>query len=120
MLRILQCLSGRLRESSERRDYSKGVRLVCLNINEHLPDCIAHSSRVRSIPSEIAFEIALFPNNVPLPTARKAAWILGGALHIIHFIVRVSQIRKVPDSDLGWEDLYREDEGESWFDWVSG
>lgn len=39
-------------------------------------------------------------------------------MHMLHFIVRVTQIRKVPDSDLGWEDLYREDEGEGWFDWV--
>ncbi|GJE90907.1 DUF2418 domain-containing protein [Phanerochaete sordida] len=75
--------------------------------------------RIRSIPSEIAFEIALFPNNIPLPTARKAAWILGGLLHAMHFIVRVWQIRKVPDSDLGWEDLYHEEEGESWFDWTT-
>lgn len=75
--------------------------------------------RIRAIPSEIAFEIALFPNNVPLPTARKAAWILGGMLHVIHFVVRVCQIRKVPDSDLGWEDLYHEGEGEAWFDWTT-
>ncbi|EKM55495.1 uncharacterized protein PHACADRAFT_195529 [Phanerochaete carnosa HHB-10118-sp] len=74
--------------------------------------------KIRSIPSEIAFEIALLPNNVPLPTARKAAWILGGILHAVHFIIRVCQIRQVPDSDMGWEDLYREDEGESWFDWT--
>lgn len=39
-------------------------------------------------------------------------------MHFLHLCVRVSQIRKVPDSDLGWEDMYREGEGESWFDWV--
>ncbi len=39
-------------------------------------------------------------------------------MHFLHLCVRVSQIRRVPDSDLGWEDMYREGEGESWFDWV--
>lgn len=40
-------------------------------------------------------------------------------MHLLHLCVRVSQIRKVPDSDLGWEDMYREGEGSSWMDWVS-
>ena len=39
-------------------------------------------------------------------------------MHFLHLCVRVSQIRRVPDSDLGWEDMYREGEGEPWFDWV--
>ena len=38
-------------------------------------------------------------------------------MHLLHFIVRVYQLRKVPESDLEWEDLYNE--GESWFDWVN-
>jgi hypothetical protein len=40
-------------------------------------------------------------------------------MHLFHLCVCVSRIRKVPDSDLGWEDMYREGEGEPWFDWVS-
>ena len=39
-------------------------------------------------------------------------------MHFVHLCIRVAQIRKIPDSDLGWEDMYREDEGEDWFDWV--
>jgi len=39
-------------------------------------------------------------------------------MHFIHVCIRIGQIRKVPDSDLGWEDMYREGEGESWFDWT--
>ncbi|KAF9454499.1 hypothetical protein P691DRAFT_806680 [Macrolepiota fuliginosa MF-IS2] len=74
--------------------------------------------RITSIPSTIAFEIALFPHNVPLPSPKTSAKILGGAMHFFHFCTRVSQIRKVPDSDLGWEDMYREGEGTSWFDWT--
>ena len=78
---------------------------------------LTHPS-ITSIPSQIAFEVALFPHNVPLPAPRTAAWLIGATLHVLHLCVRISQIRSVPDSDLGWEDMYREGEGESWFDWV--
>ncbi|KAH8106834.1 hypothetical protein BXZ70DRAFT_252616 [Cristinia sonorae] len=74
--------------------------------------------KIQSIPSQIAFEIALFPHNVPLPTPRNSAWLLGGFMHFLHLCVRVSQIRAVPDTDLGWEDMYRERESEPWFDWT--
>ncbi|OSD08643.1 hypothetical protein PYCCODRAFT_1401245 [Trametes coccinea BRFM310] len=74
--------------------------------------------RITSIPSQISFEISQFPNNVPLPSPQNSAWLLGGTMHFLHLCVRVSQIRRVPDSDLGWEDMYREGEGESWFDWT--
>lgn len=60
----------------------------------------------------------MFPANVPLPKPQTSAWIVGGTLHFIHFCVRVDQIRKIPDSDLGWEDMFHEGEGLSWFDWV--
>lgn len=39
-------------------------------------------------------------------------------MHFLHLCTRISQIHKVPESDLGWEDMYREGEGTSWFDWV--
>ncbi|KAK0210762.1 hypothetical protein DFS33DRAFT_1295335 [Desarmillaria ectypa] len=74
--------------------------------------------KITSLPSQIAFEIALFPHNVPLPNPRTSASIIGGLCHLFHLCVRVSQVRQVPDSDLGWEDMYREDEGVSWFDWT--
>ncbi|KAK0503271.1 hypothetical protein EDD18DRAFT_1137180 [Armillaria luteobubalina] len=74
--------------------------------------------KITSLPSQIAFEIALFPHNVPLPAPRTSASIIGGLCHLFHLCVRVSQVRQVPDSDLGWEDMYREDEGVSWFDWT--
>ncbi|OCH85309.1 hypothetical protein OBBRIDRAFT_798308 [Obba rivulosa] len=76
------------------------------------------AEKITSLPSQIAFELALFPHNVPLPAPRTAAWLLGGAAHVLHLCVRVAQIRKVPDSDLGWEDMYREGQDESWFDWT--
>ncbi|KAJ7452403.1 hypothetical protein B0H11DRAFT_1741785 [Mycena galericulata] len=74
--------------------------------------------RITAIPSQIAFHIAIFPANVPLPKPQTSAWLIGGTLHFVHFCVRVNQIRKIPDENLGWEDLYREDSGQSWFDWT--
>ncbi|TFK42573.1 hypothetical protein BDQ12DRAFT_732214 [Crucibulum laeve] len=74
--------------------------------------------KMRAIPSTIAFEIALFPHNVPLPSPKTSAHMIGGIMHFINLCVRVSRTRKVPDSDLGWEDMYREGEGDSWFDWT--
>ncbi|KXN89252.1 hypothetical protein AN958_06006 [Leucoagaricus sp. SymC.cos] len=79
---------------------------------------IRKKSLIASIPSAIAFEIAIFPNNVPLPSAKTSARLLGGAMHFLHLCIRISQIRKVPDAELGWEDMYHEGEGTSWFDWT--
>jgi len=75
-------------------------------------------TRITALPSRILFEISIFPNNVPLPTPRTSAYLIGGTLHFIHFCVRISQIRSIPDSDVGWEDMYREDNNVAWFDWV--
>ena len=74
--------------------------------------------RITNIPSQITFEISQFPNNVPLPSPVNSARVIGGTMHFLHLCVRVAQIRRIPDSDLGWEDMYRENEGVSWFDWV--
>lgn len=71
------------------------------------------------ILSRIMLEISLFPHNVPLPAPRTSAWLIGTLMHILHFCVRVSQVRATLDSDLGWEDLYWERNQQSWFDWVS-
>ena len=39
-------------------------------------------------------------------------------MHFVHFCVRVSQVRNVPDTDVGWEDMFHEDNDVPWFDWV--
>ncbi|KAE9396018.1 hypothetical protein BT96DRAFT_922378 [Gymnopus androsaceus JB14] len=74
--------------------------------------------RVTSIPSHIAFEISQFPNNVPLPTPRTSAFVIGGFLHFLHLCVRVSQSRSAHTNDLEWNDMLRESQGRSWFDWT--
>jgi hypothetical protein len=78
-------------------------------------DSLLHC-RVRSIPSEIAFQFSLFPDNLPMPAQKKSAWIIGSTMHLLHFIVRVSQIRKISAVEPEWGDLYNE--GDPWFDWV--
>jgi hypothetical protein len=52
------------------------------------------------------------------PHRPKALSIIGGTLHFIHFCIRVSQIRSIPESDVSWEDMYRKDNNVAWFDWV--
>lgn len=80
----------------------------------------AHKSiSMTLIPSQIALEISLFPNNVPLPEPKTSAYILGGLMHFTHLCTRISAVRKVPDSEQGYEDMYYETEGTPWFDWVS-
>ncbi|KAI0320094.1 hypothetical protein OF83DRAFT_1259018 [Amylostereum chailletii] len=74
--------------------------------------------KLTAIPSRIAFEISIFPQNVPLPAPKTSAWLLGGSLHLLHFLVRLSQVRSIPDSNTGWEDMYHEDNNASWLDWT--
>ncbi|KAF9069608.1 hypothetical protein BDP27DRAFT_1383114 [Rhodocollybia butyracea] len=74
--------------------------------------------KVTSIPSTIAFEMSQFPNNIPLPSPRTSACVIGGFLHFLHLCVRVSQARSVQTNDLEWNEILRESSGRSWFDWT--
>ncbi|KAG1715692.1 hypothetical protein ID866_1455 [Astraeus odoratus] len=74
--------------------------------------------RITEIPSQIMFELSLFPHNIPLPAPRTSAWLMGTSMHFLHFCVRVARVRATSDSDLGWEDLYWERSQQSWFDWT--
>jgi len=69
--------------------------------------------RIKSIPSRIAFEIALFPNNLPLPTQKISARIIGGTIHFLHFWILASH-----DNDEGWDSVSGI-KNNAWFDWVS-
>ena len=69
--------------------------------------------RIKSFPSQIAFEIALFPNNIPLPTQKVSARIIGGTIHFLHFWILASH-----DNDDGWDNVSGV-KNTAWFDWVS-
>ena len=66
---------------------------------------------LKHLPSAIAFEISLFPHNVPLPPPLLIGRILGGSLHFIHFLVRYRALQNYRDEDLGWEDMKHEMDG---------
>ncbi|KDR81620.1 hypothetical protein GALMADRAFT_239679 [Galerina marginata CBS 339.88] len=69
--------------------------------------------RISNLPSAIAFEIALFPHNVPLPTPKTSARILGGAIHVIHFFILAFR-----DNEDGWDSISGSKQN-SWFDWTT-
>lgn len=73
---------------------------------------------MRNLPSDITFYWEVSSAHLEIVTPQKSAWAIGGLLHFLFLFVRVVQIKRIPDSDLGWEDMYREDEGTEWFDWV--
>jgi Protein of unknown function (DUF2418) len=64
------------------------------------------------LPAAIAFEIALFPKNVPLPSPKTSARILGGIIHFLHLCINASH-----ESDNSWDSLSR-GQSDTWFDWV--
>ena len=67
---------------------------------------------IRNFPATIAFEIALFPQNVPLPSPKTSARILGGVIHFLHLCINASH-----ESDNSWDSLSR-NQSDTWFDWV--
>ena len=70
--------------------------------------------RVSDMPSTIAFHISMFPQNLPLPSARTSSRIIAGTMHFAHFILRLNNSRHASS----WDDLYVE-EDDHWLDWVS-
>ncbi|KAF4614771.1 hypothetical protein D9613_003065 [Agrocybe pediades] len=69
--------------------------------------------KVRNLPSAIAFELALFPQNLPLPTYKTSARILGGAAHIIHFLILAAR-----ENEDAWDSI-TERRRRAWFDWTT-
>ncbi|KAJ7632629.1 hypothetical protein FB45DRAFT_912982 [Roridomyces roridus] len=78
------------------------------------PQSAAKSRRSAGVPGTPLRKAIVRKQGQP----RTSAWIIGGTMHFIHFCLRVNQMRKISDADLGWEDLYQEDSGQSWFDWT--
>jgi hypothetical protein len=67
-------------------------------------------------------------SNLPLPPPETSGRVLGGALHLIHFVTRYSVLRSHKTEEVGWEDMHREihivagfeqEEPTPWFSWVS-
>ena len=82
--------------------------------------------RIRSAPSRVAFEISMFPHNLPLPPPKETGQILGVLMHITHMCAKWagrSQAALKDDPDDIWKrevDWSGIDEGNgSRWSWVS-
>ncbi|EAU88533.2 hypothetical protein CC1G_04239 [Coprinopsis cinerea okayama7 len=71
--------------------------------------------KLRDTPSNVAFYLSMFPQNLPLPSAKASSRILAGIMHLAQFSLRVSKARRSPSN---WEDIYGDDD-DAWFDWTS-
>jgi hypothetical protein len=76
--------------------------------------------RLEALPSRIAFEIALFPENIPLPEPKVLAYILGSFMHFVHFCVWVSQLSFQAVDEDDWRSNYRDNSNAPWISWVRG
>ncbi|KAJ2931369.1 hypothetical protein H1R20_g5755, partial [Candolleomyces eurysporus] len=68
--------------------------------------------RMQDLPSSIAFHLSMFPQNLPLPSARTSSRLIAGTMHFTHFLLRVGQYRRASH----WDDIYVE-EDDTWIDW---
>ncbi|KAJ3514845.1 hypothetical protein NLJ89_g2139 [Agrocybe chaxingu] len=96
-----------------RRPQKESFRTVRAVHRVHDKERLMMASRIQNIPSAIAFEIALFPQNVPLPTPKTSARIIGGAIHFVHFCIMAGH-----DTDDSW-DIISGVQRSSWFDWTT-
>ncbi|QRV87409.1 hypothetical protein RhiJN_15427 [Ceratobasidium sp. AG-Ba] len=67
-------------------------------------------------------------SNLPLPPPETIGRVLGGVLHLIHFVTRYSILRSHKEEEVGWEDMHREihiidgfeqQEPQPWFSWTT-
>ncbi|CAE6518195.1 unnamed protein product [Rhizoctonia solani] len=86
--------------------------------------------RIVELPSaayEWLWDIVTF-SDVPLPPPETSGRVLGGALHVIHFITRYSVLRSQKVEENDWQDMHQEihivagfeqEEPEPWFSWTT-
>ncbi|KAG8770157.1 hypothetical protein FRC12_004474 [Ceratobasidium sp. 428] len=63
-------------------------------------------------------------SNLPLPPPETLGRVLGGALHLIHFITRFSILRSYKPEEDGWEEIhivngFEQEESAPWFYWTT-
>lgn len=82
--------------------------------------------RMRSVPAHIAFELSMFPHNLPLPPPKETGQILGALMHLTHLCAKwAGRSQAVPKDDP--DDIWKSevdwsviDEGQSrQWSWVS-
>jgi hypothetical protein len=79
-----------------------------------------------SLPDSWWFNLEMLWQELPLPAPATTGKVAGFSLHILHALVRWSDIRNLRDDDVGWEDmrdesLYGDEDAVdgAWVQWVS-
>ena len=68
---------------------------------------------MNDFPSNIAFHLSMFPQNVPLPAPQTSSRLIAGTMHLANLVLRIKQSRETSH----WDDIYVEEE-DTWVDWV--
>ncbi|KAF9052641.1 hypothetical protein BJ165DRAFT_1523417 [Panaeolus papilionaceus] len=66
----------------------------------------------QDIPSTIAFHVAIFPDNLPLPSPKTSARGLAAGLHVLNIFMHASY-----EAEYNWNDA--SDRSSSWFNWTT-
>jgi hypothetical protein len=73
--------------------------------------------RIQAIPENIMHEISMFPQNIPMPSPVTSAYLIGGVMHFLHLVVRITHGWNSSECEPLVGDLYAE--SEPWFDWTT-
>ncbi|PPR08095.1 hypothetical protein CVT24_010556 [Panaeolus cyanescens] len=77
------------------------------------PPPYATPLKIRDLPSTIAFHIAIFPDNLPLPSSKICARAIAAALHVFNLCMHASY-----EAEYNWDDA-SSSRRSSWFDWTT-
>jgi hypothetical protein len=77
-----------------------------------------HLNRLEALPAWFELEVALFPQNIPLPEPKVLAHILGSFMHLVHFCVWISQMSYQAVDEDDWKSNYRDNSNTPWISWV--
>jgi hypothetical protein len=90
---------------------------------------LKHFCRISELPSFVYewFWDTVTLSNLPLPPPETSGRVLGGLLHVVHFVTRYSVLRSQKVEEGDWQDMQREihivagleqEDPEPWFSWV--
>lgn len=81
-----------------------------------------------NLPSQWWFQLTMLHHDLPLPAPKTIGRTVGIALHLIHALIRWSDIRNMRTDEDGWDDMRHEfsfidedemeEESSGWFGWV--
>ena len=60
----------------------------------------------------------MFPSNIPFPESKTSAVVIGGFMHLVNLLVRLSHGRHVVEEEMPWSDVYGETKTNRWINCV--